>query len=58
MEHPCDGCEWFYAVYAVNRCCNYLLDTGRRRPCPPGKGCTVKRGRGEMGRKGGGHIPF
>ena len=22
--------------------CNYYIETGVRRPCPPGKGCTVK----------------
>lgn len=42
-EHPCDECDFFYAEYAVNRCCNYLLDTGHRRPCSFGKGCTVKQ---------------
>ena len=24
-------------------CCDYMLMTGRRRPCPPGAECTVKR---------------
>ena len=23
-------------------CCNYYLDTGMRRPCPAGAGCTVR----------------
>lgn len=42
-EHPCAGCLHFYGAYAANRCCNYILDTGKRRPCPAGDGCTVKR---------------
>lgn len=30
------GCtDWGYV-------CNYYLETGKRRPCPPGTGCTVK----------------
>lgn len=30
------GCDsWTYI-------CNYYLETGNRRPCPPGTGCTVK----------------
>ena len=39
----CDDC-----YYCVNfrsggmRCCNYLIMTNQRRPCPPGEGCTVK----------------
>lgn len=23
--------------------CNYIFDTGRKRPCPFGDGCTVKK---------------
>ena len=42
-EHPCDGCLHFYGAYKNNRCCNYMFDTGHRRPCPGGAGCTVKR---------------
>lgn len=49
-EHPCNGCDFFYAEYAVNRCCNYLLDTGRRRPCAFGEGCTVKQTKGRKSR--------
>ena len=31
-------------------CCNYLFMTDKRRPCPPGKNCTVKTTR-KRGRK-------
>lgn len=24
------------------KCCNYLIMTDKRRPCDPGKGCTVR----------------
>lgn len=42
-EHPCAGCVHFYGLYQNNVCCNYIFDMGRRRPCPFGQGCTVKR---------------
>lgn len=38
----CDGCVYKCLVSIHQRCCNYLDLTGKRRPCPPGKGCTVK----------------
>lgn len=50
-EHPCNGCDFFYAEYAVNRCCNYLLDTNRKRPCAFGEGCTVKQINGRRNRR-------
>jgi hypothetical protein len=38
----CDDC-WYCCKLADGlRCCNYLLKTNHRRPCPPGEGCTVK----------------
>ena len=38
----CEGCKHFRGEFVINQCCNYLFDTGKRRPCPPGKDCTVK----------------
>lgn len=41
MSNPCKGCIYSF----VNNCgtyCQYILITDRRRPCPPGKGCTVR----------------
>ena len=40
--HPCTGCRFFYGIFEYNRCCNYIFEMGRRRPCPPGALCTVK----------------
>ena len=38
----CKGCA--YAVSLTGEWyCDYLLLTGRRRPCPPGKSCTVRK---------------
>lgn len=38
----CCGCVWLKSCGAF-LCCSHLLDTGKRRPCPPGKDCTEKR---------------
>lgn len=38
----CDGCRYKGTVGATETC-DYLLQTGRRRPCPVGKGCTVRK---------------
>lgn len=37
----CPGCLHWYGAYL--KCCNYIFDVGKRRPCEPGEGCTVKR---------------
>ena len=41
-QHPCNGCRYFHGDYLYNRCCNYIFVMGHRRPCLPGKDCTVK----------------
>ena len=38
----CKNCVYWGGDYPCNFCCNYILDEGHSRPCPPGKGCTVK----------------
>lgn len=43
----CDGCAFEGKLQFDLRVCNYLLCTGKRRPCPAGTGCTVK----ETGRR-------
>ena len=43
----CDGCVFFGGDYEGSRSCNYIFIKGKRRPCPPGKGCTVKIDRGK-----------
>ena len=37
----CRGCIHLTTV-ADWPCCNYLINTDQRRPCPAGDGCTVK----------------
>lgn len=42
VKNPCDGCWYFRGAMDYDRCCCYYLITSIRRPCPPGKGCTVR----------------
>lgn len=46
MEKICDeyclDCKFFGGPAEFECCCNYFLTTDKRRPCPPGTGCTVK----------------
>ena len=45
-DQACKGCEYHGKLHPGETspgCCDYLLITGRRRPCPPGAGCTEKR---------------
>ena len=41
----CRRCRYGLPVYlgedALMICCTYILRTGRPRPCPQGRGCTV-----------------
>lgn len=45
MQRPCIGCAYFGGENSVNNSCNYIFIVGKRRPCPPGKDCTVKKPR-------------
>lgn len=42
MSNPCKGCIYSF-VTNCGTYCQYILITEHRRPCPPGKGCTVKK---------------
>lgn len=57
MQTPCVGCFYQRPLNGNGECgdlacfaCDYLLLTGRRRPCKPGKDCTVRDER-EKGRE-------
>ena len=49
MRKGCKGCVHWRAIASEVFCCNYVLDTEKKRPCPPGRGCTARtdRKRGE-----------
>lgn len=38
----CAGCIYGGGNNEHVKACSYLLVTGQRRPCPAGKGCTVR----------------
>ena len=38
----CAGCEHWSSDDNCH-CCNYIFNMGHRRPCPPGKDCTVRK---------------
>ncbi len=39
----CDNCfYWRMMNSGGHRFCAYMFITDKRRPCPPGEGCTVK----------------
>jgi hypothetical protein len=42
FDKNCLGCKWYSRVWADLHICEYLLKTDKKRPCPPGKDCTVK----------------
>lgn len=42
-KYNCDDCfYWRKLNSGEQRYCAYMFITDRRRPCPPGDGCTVK----------------
>lgn len=42
-DRACVGCIYHGWINGYLGFCNYILMTSKRRPCPPGKGCTVKQ---------------
>jgi len=39
----CKGCYYYGGGCETTATCNYIFIVGHRRPCPPGKDCTVKK---------------
>lgn len=42
-QHPCDGCFHWRGSCRGGFTCNFLFDTGHRRPSPPGERCICRR---------------
>lgn len=40
-DRACKGCIYLGTAGSFG-CCDYIFKVGKRRPCPHGKGCTVK----------------
>lgn len=45
MQRHCKGCAYFGGENNVNNSCNYIFIEDKRRPCSPGKDCTVRKPR-------------
>ena len=43
VDKYCIGCKYYTEIYLKLHYCSYLFREGKRRPCPAGKGCTVKK---------------
>ena len=41
-DENCHDCFFYRGAWETHMFCHYYLMTGKRRPCDPGKGCTVK----------------
>ena len=54
----CCNCYYYQGGSELDLCCCYILLNGKKRPCPPGKDCTVKKprkgGRRKVQNKGNG----
>ena len=43
VDRHCEGCKYYCQIWKNLYYCSYLFRTGKRRPCPAGKGCKVKK---------------
>jgi hypothetical protein len=42
IDKYCADCKYYMGNCDNTLCCNYIFIEDKRRPCDPGKGCTVK----------------
>ena len=42
LDKYCIGCKYYTKITDGVRYCSYMFRTDNRRPCPPGKDCTVR----------------
>ena len=43
IDKHCLGCAYYTKIHDAIRYCGYIFKEDKPRPCPPGKGCTVKK---------------
>lgn len=43
IDKHCIGCKYYTGITSYMYCCTYFDQEDKRRPCPPGKGCTVRK---------------
>ena len=53
VDTSCIGCRHHRVSNKLmnTHACLYILNTGKKRPCPSGKGCTVRESRRESREK-------
>lgn len=52
VDKSCEGCIHLTQIYENLVCCSYIFNKCKKRPCDPGKGCTVKQIRRKKKRGG------
>lgn len=47
VDTSCIGCRHYWTSNKLMniRACQYILNTGKKRPCPSGQDCTVRESR-------------
>lgn len=43
IDKHCIGCKYYMGICEYIYYCSYFAKEDKRRPCPPGKGCTVRK---------------
>ena len=43
IDKHCMGCKYYAGITEYIYYCSYFMKEDKRRPCPPGKGCTVRK---------------
>lgn len=46
INETCLGCRFYRCIKKSTWFCAYMIETGKKRPCPPGRGCTVREAKG------------
>lgn len=41
-DKHCQDCFYYRKIYEISWYCAYVFIEDKKRPCPPGKECTVK----------------
>lgn len=49
IDKHCIGCKYYAGISECIYYCSYFIKEDKRRPCPPGKGCTVRKEKGKDG---------
>lgn len=56
VDKHCVGCKYYYMISETLCYCSYIFQEDKRRPCPPGKDCTVKKKKRKRGKDEGRNI--